>query len=85
MICYRDRTYCNFRDCAAFGPCPRSFTDDVEVEAIESGLPVSLFSQKPDCFVLSEEARKDVEFELRERKRLDMLDVMDEMLGDVDD
>lgn len=85
MICYRDRTYCNFRDCAAFGPCPRSFTDDVEIDAMDSGLPVSLYFSRPSCFVMSEESKKEAEYELRERKRLDMLDVMDEMLRDVQD
>ena len=33
MICYRDMTFCWFKDCAEFGPCFRSLTDEVQERA----------------------------------------------------
>ncbi len=51
MICYRDRTYCYFsKSCKDGKDCFRAFTEEVEKKAEQVGLPVSLFSKKPDCF-----------------------------------
>ena len=59
MFCYKDMTFCSFRDCVNFSQekCHRAYTDDVHKEATawanSSGLaypPVTFFSAEPDCF-----------------------------------
>lgn len=54
MICYRDMTFCQFKDCKNFETCGRAFTEKVQQEAIEwwgkNDPPVAFFVDKPDCF-----------------------------------
>ena len=55
MICYRDMTFCGFRECAEFGPCFRSLTDEVQERADKLSLPICQWvfdgDAKPECFV----------------------------------
>jgi hypothetical protein len=62
MICYMDRTFCPFYEgCVkAHTICSRPLTPEVRAAAEKFGLPVSVFSQRPDCYktlgeVLSED------------------------------
>ena len=50
MICFRDKTWCSFSNCANFGPCHRSLTQDVIDAAEISRLPISQFAEIPDCY-----------------------------------
>jgi hypothetical protein len=51
MLCYRDRTYCRFVDCADFDKCPRRLTESVKQAAELLRLPISQFAEQPECFV----------------------------------
>ena len=59
MMCYRDMTFCHRKDCNKFGPCGRSFTEDVHKAAIEwwgsTDYPIALFVGTPDCFEIKPE------------------------------
>jgi hypothetical protein len=44
-------TFCPHEECSKFKICIRAFTQEVEEEAKEIGLPVCYFSSKPECFV----------------------------------
>lgn len=50
MMCYRDRTFCGFKDCANFNACSRRLTEAVEKAAELLRLPICQFAEKPDCF-----------------------------------
>ena len=64
MISYRDRTFCCEDTCAEFGDgegkCSRSFTTNVKDAAImwwgSEEVPVSMFGNRPECFVDKEKA-----------------------------
>jgi acetyl-CoA carboxylase alpha subunit len=49
-MCYRDMTFCGFKDCAQFGPCARTLTGEVRVKSEKMGLPICQFVDRPDCF-----------------------------------
>ena len=50
MICYKDMTFCEFKDCKHFdNGCHRSLTEKVKQQAIRFGLPICQFTDKPDC------------------------------------
>mgnify|MGYP001139949878 CR=1 FL=1 len=51
MLCYRDRTYCRFTDCADFDKCSRRLTESVKQAAKLLRLPISQFAERPVCFV----------------------------------
>ena len=51
MLCYRDRTYCGFADCADFDKCSRRLTESVKQAAELLRLPISQFAEQPECFV----------------------------------
>lgn len=51
MICYQDRTFCPFyRSCKSGEKCSRALTPEVEKAASDFGLPISVFSEKPECY-----------------------------------
>lgn len=59
MLCFRDMTFCGFKECFKFGDCPRSWTEDKQVLADawwargggETGqAPVAMYTDKPKCF-----------------------------------
>ena len=50
MICYKDMTFCEDKECKHFGPCKRSLTDEVKQKADDFGLPVAVAMDKMDCF-----------------------------------
>jgi len=55
MICYKDKTFCEFyKECKLGNGCDRALTDKLKKEAEEwwgSGeFPISYFIEKPDCF-----------------------------------
>lgn len=55
-MCYRDRTWCNFRDCHQFGVlCDRSLTAEVMLDAREwwegENPPIAIYSDRPPCFI----------------------------------
>ena len=51
MLCYKDRTYCNYGViCKNSLNCPRVLTDDIKKQAEDFGLPLCLYSDFPECF-----------------------------------
>ena len=49
MICYKDMTYCSFyKECAV--ECHRALTPEIRKEAVDFGLLICMFMEKPDCF-----------------------------------
>ena len=56
MICYRDMTFCPFwRECKDGFDCHRALLPRDEARAKEKGLAISLYADRPDCFVEVEE------------------------------
>ena len=58
-MCFEDKTFCNFSDCADFVSCPRGFTEKLKREAEQwmEDPPVCFYADRPDCYVL--ECKKD--------------------------
>lgn len=51
MICYKDKTFCNFWvTCKQANDCDRKSTKEIEENSIKKGLPLSLFTDKPNCY-----------------------------------
>lgn len=51
MICYKDKTFCPFKECKNFGKnCDRSLTEKIKKQADKFGLPICQFTEKPSCF-----------------------------------
>jgi len=51
MLCYLDKTFCNFFDkCELGAACPIALTTEVERRADSCGLPICRFSEEPGCF-----------------------------------
>jgi len=62
MMCYRDRTYCQFwGDCKNGGECSRALTSEVKQDAIKwwgnNDAPIATYVDKPKCF--EEDLRDD--------------------------
>ncbi len=54
MICYKDMTFCTFyKDCKLQDECHRPLTPEVITQAEKwmENAPVSMFTNKPDCWV----------------------------------
>jgi len=55
MMCFRDMTFCEEIGCKKFDECFRALTDKVHEDAKKwwgkEGAPMSVFAEKPDCFV----------------------------------
>jgi len=51
MICYKDRTFCQYYNCAKVQTCDRVLSKRIKQDAIDFGLPVCVYSAKPECFV----------------------------------
>ncbi len=51
MLCYKDRTFCEFLECRNTD-CDRRLTPEIYKKAEELGLPICKFIEKPDCFSL---------------------------------
>ena len=50
MICYKDKTFCEYyKNCDAID-CDRALTEEVVQKAEAVGLPISMFIEKPVCF-----------------------------------
>lgn len=59
MICYLDKTFCPFSECAQFAFCPSAYSDEVKADAVKrmgEQAPVSLYVDAPGCFVVKGEA-----------------------------
>ncbi len=58
MICYSDKTYCRYLDCAD-KDCHRRFTHEVMQSAKawwgNPNPPVCFFDEKPDCYITEQE------------------------------
>jgi len=54
MICYKDKTFCDYTDCNKFKGCDRAYTDDVLKEAKEwwkrNDPPVMFYISEPECY-----------------------------------
>ena len=51
MLCYRDRTYCNFHlNCRAAEDCDKKLTLVVTASAARDGLPIDQYPVPPSCF-----------------------------------
>lgn len=60
MICYKDKTWCEFRSCAKFEGCDRAYTQEVHEQAIKwwggEDAPVAIFTTPPsECYKEKEE------------------------------
>ena len=53
MFCYRDKTWCNFKDCSEFSSekCWRVMTDRDREVVKKENFPVCLYAERPKCFV----------------------------------
>ena len=53
MICYRDRTFCQFHEkCNGGLRCKIALTEKIKKEAEQYGLPVAIYAEPPECFDL---------------------------------
>jgi len=59
MICYKDRTFCRFEDCTEFETCYRALTIEHQTNANKLDLPICSFSDKPECFKISNKQIKE--------------------------
>ena len=50
MICYRDKTFCNYVNCENFKNCDRAMNEYHVKKVTEIKLPVCFFADKPDCY-----------------------------------
>ena len=50
MICYKDRTFCDFSTCAKSKNCYNYLTENHKQQAKQMGLDISRHLNKPDCF-----------------------------------
>lgn len=55
MICYKDRTFCEYHtECKKGETCSRSLTDKVLEDASEwwgdEDPPICIYTEEPDCF-----------------------------------
>lgn len=51
MLCYKDKTFCPYcEDCKEGLGCHRALTHEVKKQAEYTGLPISQFAEKPDCY-----------------------------------
>lgn len=59
MMCWKDRTFCNFDDCDEWNTCNRAFTNEKQVAAGEwwkrgggkaEDAPVCFYADKPQCY-----------------------------------
>ncbi len=59
MICYRDKTFCPFSECANFNKCPDALTDEVQEQADKwwegwscgGETPISKDVEPPECYM----------------------------------
>ena len=56
MMCYKDKTFCDFFDCENFKNCHRALTEEVVESANKLNMPICRFvhtnlGDKPECFV----------------------------------
>ena len=58
MLCYRDRTFCDFyKDCKDGQECIRAATPELYKKAKDFGAPVCRFVDKPSCFLQNKAER----------------------------
>ena len=55
MMCYRDKTFCDYyKECHEGKKCPDALTEKVIAEADKwwgkRGAPICQFAEKPECF-----------------------------------
>lgn len=50
MLCYKDRTLCDFEDCSKFKICTSALKNQDILNAKELGLLIALYSDKPVCY-----------------------------------
>ena len=51
MLCYKDKTFCNYyEDCKSGKDCKRALTDEVKEKAEIAKLLVCIFAEKPECY-----------------------------------
>lgn len=49
MYCYRDMTFCDFKDCRDYKTCFRKLTDEHIAKAQMAGMPIAKFISQDDC------------------------------------
>lgn len=51
MLCYKDMTFCKFyKTCKAGKKCGRALTPEIQKASEDFGLPICMFTEKPDCY-----------------------------------
>ena len=57
MMCYKDRTFCTFfAKCSDADKCGRALTNKIRNDAQRFNMPVSVYTNTPECFVEIESA-----------------------------
>jgi len=58
MLCYKDRTFCNDKDCKKFNTCERALTEEVRLYAevwwktfnTSYGVPIAIYTDRLECY-----------------------------------
>jgi hypothetical protein len=62
MMCYRDRTYCDFyRDCADGAVCGRALTPGVQKLAEDAEMWISRYTDRPSCYRVESDCEPEAE------------------------
>lgn len=60
MMCYRDRTFCQFYDdCKDGNRCVRALTPTIRERAEAFGLYISQYVDRPECFKTNERPTRE--------------------------
>ena len=60
MMCYKDMTFCRESTCKEFGPCPRTFSEEIRKGAEkwwdnnEDPVPICFYASAPKCYIKRE-------------------------------
>lgn len=55
MLCYQNKTFCSFYEtCQSGHKCLRALTIGIVVGSEYTGLPISEYYEKPDCYVVKD-------------------------------
>ena len=56
MICFQDRTFCDFyKECEKGEKCSRALTHRIANAAKKAHMPIAQFENAPSCFKLEED------------------------------
>ena len=50
MMCYKDRAFCVMTECKKFSGCKYALTEQVDKDAKDFGLPISMDDVEKECY-----------------------------------